>query len=83
MGVQTPTTNFVGLHATLTETQRKVAINYKFQSGREPREVEDCIEAQPQRFVMLGIIGDSYDAVTWVTSQFTLFLTHEQHVVKP
>jgi hypothetical protein len=41
MGVVVPTTNFDGLHVTLTETHRKAAINYKFQSGREPRELED------------------------------------------
>jgi hypothetical protein len=40
MGVVVPTTNFDGLHVTFTETHRKAAINYKFQSGREPRELE-------------------------------------------
>jgi predicted phosphoadenosine phosphosulfate sulfurtransferase len=66
-----PTTNFVGLPVTLTETQRKAAINSKFQYGREPRELEDWLEAQPQRVVMLGVNADSYDAVIWVTSQFS------------
>jgi hypothetical protein len=28
------------------------------------------LEAQPQRFVLLGITTDSYDAMIWVTSQF-------------
>jgi hypothetical protein len=32
MGTPLPTTNFVGLPVTLTETQREAAINSKFQS---------------------------------------------------
>jgi hypothetical protein len=52
MGVPAPTTNFVGLSVTLNEGQRK-AFNSKFslevQFGREPRELEDWLEAQPQR----------------------------------
>jgi hypothetical protein len=67
MGAPVATTNFVGLPVTLTWTQRKAAINSDFQSGREPRELEDWLEAQPQRFVLLGITNDSYDAVIWVT----------------
>jgi hypothetical protein len=58
MGVLAPTTNFAGLPVTLTETQRKAAISSKFQSGREPRGLEDWLEAQPERFVMLGITTD-------------------------
>jgi hypothetical protein len=68
MGAPIPTTNFAGLLVTLTETQRKAAINSKFESGREPRELEGWLEAQPQRFVLLGIDVDSYDAVILVTS---------------
>jgi hypothetical protein len=71
MGAPVPTTNFAGLPVTLTKTQRKAAINSKFQYGREPRELEDWLEAQPQRFVLLGIITYSYDAVILVTSQFS------------
>jgi hypothetical protein len=71
MGAPFPTTNFAGLPVTLTETQRKAAINSKFQYGREPRELEDWLGAQPQRFVLLGIVADSYDEVIWVTSQFS------------
>jgi predicted phosphoadenosine phosphosulfate sulfurtransferase len=71
MGFYVPTTNFVGLPVTLTNTQRKAAINSKFQSRREPRELEDWLETQPQRFVLLGITADSYDAVIWVTSEFS------------
>jgi hypothetical protein len=67
MGAPIPTTNFASLPVTLSETQRKAAINSKFQSGREPREFEYWLEAQPQRFVLLGITADSYDAVIWVT----------------
>jgi hypothetical protein len=58
MGALVPTTNFVDLPLTLTETQRKAEINSRFQSGREPRELEDWLEAQPQRFVQLGITAD-------------------------
>jgi hypothetical protein len=65
-----PTTNFTSLPIILFETQRKAAINSTFQSGREPRELEDLLEARPQRVVLLGITVDSYDAVIWVTSQF-------------
>jgi hypothetical protein len=35
-----------------------------------PRDREDWLEAQPQRFFLLGITADSYDSVIWVTSQF-------------
>jgi hypothetical protein len=41
------------------------------QSGRFPRELGDYFEAQPQRFVLLGITDDSYDAVIWATAQFS------------
>jgi hypothetical protein len=71
MGATVPTTNFGGLPVTLTETQRKAAMNSNFQSSREPaRELEDWLEAHPQRFVLLGITVDSYDAVICVTLQF-------------
>ena len=66
-----PTRNLAGLHVTLTETQRKAAINSPLQSGRDANELEDWLEAQPQRFLMLGITADSYDSVIWVTSQFS------------
>jgi hypothetical protein len=62
-----PTTNFAGLPVTLTKIIRKAAINSKFKFGREPRELKDWLEAQSQRFVMLGFIADSYDTVIWVT----------------
>jgi hypothetical protein len=68
MGAPAPTTNFAGLTEILLETQCKAAIDSKFQFGREPRELEDWLEAQPQRFVLLGITADSYDAMIWVTS---------------
>jgi hypothetical protein len=47
MGAPVPTTDFVGLPCTLSETRRKAAINSKFQSKREPRELEDWLEEQP------------------------------------
>ena len=65
-----PTHNFAGLSVTLTETQRKAAITSPYQNGLVPNVLEDWLEAQPQRFIMLGITADSYDAVFWVTSQF-------------
>jgi hypothetical protein len=71
MRTPVPTTNFDGLHVTLTETQRRAAINSKFQSGRQPRELEDWLAAQPQCFVLLEITAHSYDAVIWVTSHFS------------
>jgi topoisomerase IA-like protein len=70
MGVSAPTTNFVGLEVTLTKTQCKAAISAPYQSRQDARKVEDLLEKQPQRFVMLGINPDSYNAVVWVTSQF-------------
>jgi hypothetical protein len=57
------TTNLAGLHVTLTETQRKAAFNSPFQSSAEARDLEDWLEAQPQRFMLLGIAADSYDSV--------------------
>jgi hypothetical protein len=66
-----PTRNLVGLPVTLTETQRKAAINSPFQSGSNARDLEDWLEAQPQRFLLLSITADSYDSEIWVTSQFS------------
>jgi hypothetical protein len=66
-----PTTNLVGPHVTLTETKRKAAVYSPFQSGKDARELKDLLEAQPQRFLLLGITADSYDSVIWVTSQFS------------
>jgi hypothetical protein len=71
MGLPIPTRNMAGLPVTLTETQRKAAINSPFQSGNNARELEDWLHAQPQRFLLLGITADSYDSVIWVTSQFS------------
>jgi 8-oxo-dGTP pyrophosphatase MutT (NUDIX family) len=63
VGMPMPTRNLVGLPVTLTETQRKAAINSPLQSGRNANELEDWLEAQPQRFLMLGITADSFDSV--------------------
>jgi hypothetical protein len=71
VGMPMPTRNLAGLHVTLTGTQRKAAINSPFQFGGNARELEDWLEAQPQRFFLLGITADSYDSVIWVTSQFS------------
>jgi hypothetical protein len=73
MGAHAPATNFGGLHVTLTDTQRNVAIDSKFQSiqdlnhanlkngSRHNRNVSSCSE-------LLLIL--TYDALKWVTSQF-------------
>jgi hypothetical protein len=70
VGIPMPTTNLAGLPVTLTDTRRKAAVNFPFQSGKDPRELEDWLEAQLHRFLLLGITDDSYDSVIWVTSQF-------------
>jgi hypothetical protein len=44
------------------------------QTGRVANKLEDWLEAQPQRFLMLGITANSYDSVIWVTSQFSRHL---------
>jgi ADP-ribose pyrophosphatase YjhB (NUDIX family) len=67
VGTHMPTTNLVGLNVTLTETQRKATINSPFQSDENGRNLEDWLEAQPKRFILLGITADS---VIWATSQF-------------
>jgi hypothetical protein len=71
MGVPAPTTNFVGLIVTLTETQCKAAINSRYQYSRDARPVEDWLEALSHRFVILRINTDSYNVVVWVTSHFS------------
>jgi 8-oxo-dGTP pyrophosphatase MutT (NUDIX family) len=71
VGMLMPTRNLARLHVTLTETQRKAAINSPLQCGRDANELEDWLEAQPQRFLMLGITADSYDSLIWVTSLFS------------
>jgi ADP-ribose pyrophosphatase YjhB (NUDIX family) len=71
VGTPMPTRNLDGLPVTLTETQRKAAINSPYQSGGNARDLEDWLEVQPQRFLLLGITVDSYDLVIWVPSQFS------------
>jgi hypothetical protein len=71
VGTPMPTRNLAGLPVTHTETQRKAAINSPFQSGDNARNLKDWLEAQPQRFLLLGITADSYGSVIWVTSQFS------------
>jgi hypothetical protein len=87
MGVPAPITNFVGLFVTLTVTQRKYAIKSPFQSSREPHELEDWLEAQPQRFVMLGITCDSYGVLRSLlrscVGYLTFFGTSKQLVAQP
>jgi hypothetical protein len=71
VGTPIPTTNLVGLPVTLTETQRKAYVSSPFQFGANARDLEDWLEARPQRFLLLGITADSYDSVIWGTSQFS------------
>jgi hypothetical protein len=71
MGVPALTTNFDGLTVTLTETLRKAANNSRYQSCRDACELEDWLEAESQRFAMLGINAASYNVVMWITSQFS------------
>jgi hypothetical protein len=71
VGMPMPTSNLAGLTVILTETQRKAAINSPFQSSDNARNLEDWLEAQPQRFLLLGITTDSSDSVVRVTSQFS------------
>jgi hypothetical protein len=61
VGTPMHTRNLAGLPVTLTETQRKAAINSPFQSGPDARNLEDWLEAQPPRFLLLGTTADSYD----------------------
>jgi hypothetical protein len=61
----------MAVQSLLTETQSKATASSPFQSGKDARELEDWLEAQPQRFLLLGITVDSYDSVIWVTSQFS------------
>jgi hypothetical protein len=68
MGLPTPTTNCVGLRVILTETSR--SINATYQSGQDVRMLEDWMDMQPQRFVMLWINADAYNVVVWIASQF-------------
>jgi hypothetical protein len=70
VGTPIPTTNLDDLPVTLTETPRKAEVNAPFHSAKDFRELEDWLEAQPQRFPLLGITVDSYDSVILVTSQF-------------
>jgi glyceraldehyde-3-phosphate dehydrogenase/erythrose-4-phosphate dehydrogenase len=71
MGVPVPTTNFASVSVTLTEPQRKAAISAPCQDGQDARKLEEWIEMQPQRFLMMGINPDTYNVVVEVTSQFS------------
>jgi ADP-ribose pyrophosphatase YjhB (NUDIX family) len=63
MGIPPPTINFASLEVTLTHTQRKAAINAPYQSRQDARTLDKWLEMQPQRYVMLGINANSYNAV--------------------
>jgi hypothetical protein len=68
MGVPTLTTNFASLTVTHSETQRKIEFNSTNQTTRDASELEDLLEAQPQRFAVLRINADSHNG--WDTYQF-------------
>jgi hypothetical protein len=76
MGVPVHIVDFVGLSITLIETQLKVVINVTYHSGQDARKLEDWLDVQPQRFVMLYISHYSYNAVIWVTC-IPLLMTFE------
>jgi hypothetical protein len=69
MGVPAPTTNFDGLSITLIEMQRKAAIISTYQTCQDARALEGWLEARPQRFAMVGINANSYNAIVWIASQ--------------
>jgi hypothetical protein len=69
--VPPPTTNFDGLHVSVTENQRKAVAQGPRHYGTNPRDLEDWLEFKPQRFLMLGLDPDTFSAVVCVTtSQF-------------
>jgi hypothetical protein len=80
VGMPMPTRHLARLHVTLTETQRKAAINSPLQSGRDANELEDWLEAQPQRFLMLGITAYSYESVM---GHVTVLMTTKWVVAEP
>jgi hypothetical protein len=45
-------------------------VNSPFQSGADAHDLENWLEAQPHRFLLLRITADSHDSVIRVTSQF-------------
>jgi hypothetical protein len=69
MRVPAPTTSFAGVEVTLTETQCKATINALSPARQDARNLEDWLEMQSIRFVMLGIYAYSYNVVVRVTSQ--------------
>jgi hypothetical protein len=81
VGTPMPTTKLDGLHVTLPETHRKKWVNSPFQYGADARDLEDWLEAQPQRFLLLGITADLYD-ISYL-GYFTVFWTSEWLVVEP
>jgi hypothetical protein len=48
---------------TLTKTQRKAAIKAPYRFGLESRKLEEWVEMQPQRFIILGINPPSYNCL--------------------
>jgi hypothetical protein len=69
MRVPPHATNFDGLIVSLTENKHKTAIHVSLQDGNNPRDLEEWLEFQPQRFFILGLDPDTYNVVIWVTSQ--------------
>jgi hypothetical protein len=76
------------LSVTLTDAQRKAAINAPYQSRQDARTLEDWLEIHPQRIVMLGSNADSRNIGMRVTSQFCgplsrWWLNRKQHASIP
>jgi hypothetical protein len=69
MQVPPLTTNFNGLHVSLTENHRKAVVQAPRHNGTNPINLKD-LEFHPQRFLMLGLEPGIYSAVILVTSQF-------------
>jgi hypothetical protein len=70
MRVPPPTANVDGLHVSLAEIECKADTQGLRHDGTSPRDLEDCVEFQPQRFVMLRLPPSTYGPVIWDTSQF-------------
>jgi hypothetical protein len=88
MGAPATITHFASMEVTPTDTQRKATINAPYQLEQDAGKLEDWLEMQPQRLVMLGINVDQYKAAVWVASQFyrpldSWWLNRRQHASIP
>jgi hypothetical protein len=70
MRVLPSTSDFDGLHVTMHGNQPNANVQGSRHGGANPRDLEDCLEFQTQRVVVLTLDPDTYGAVIWVISQF-------------